>query len=81
MFKPPNRGISQFLQHETAELLAPDQDAKDRIKAEVKDLYDVRSAIIHGPSDSRKQQLLRELELAWKNGAALAQAALLKALE
>lgn len=80
LFKPANRQISKVLQHEIAELLGYNAEEKDRIKAEVKHLYDVRSAIIHGPSDTRKKQLLREVEKVWKAGAGIARAALIKKL-
>jgi hypothetical protein len=80
LFKPANRQISKVLQHEIAELLGYNDEEKDGIKADVKHLYDVRSAIIHGPSDVRKKQLLREVEKAWKAGAGIARAALIKKL-
>lgn len=82
IFKPPrNEPISKFLQNGTAELLGESEEEKELIKAKVKHLYDVRSAIIHGPSDGRKTQLLREVEKAWTSGAALARDALLQKLE
>ncbi|MEQ8658829.1 MAG: HEPN domain-containing protein [Hyphomicrobiales bacterium] len=82
MFKPPkSEPISKFLQKETANLLGGTEEEKERIKCEVKHLYDVRSAIIHGPSDDRKTQLLREVEQAWVAGAELAREALLRKLE
>ena len=82
MFRPPrNEPISKFLQNGTAELLGESEEEKELIKAEVKHLYDVRSAIIHGPTDSRKTKLLSEVEKAWIAGAALARDALLQKLE
>ena len=81
MFKPPKgKPTSVFLQNETAALLSDNEEEKERIKAEVKHLYDVRSAIIHGPSDDKKQKLLIELEEAWKAGARIARASLIKKL-
>ena len=81
MFKPSKeKPISVFLQNEAAALLSDNKEEKDRIKAEVKHLYDVRSAIIHGPSDDKKQKLLSELEEAWKVGARIARASLIKKL-
>ena len=81
MFKPRNRPISERLQNATAELLGRTEEEMSHIKSEVKHFYDVRSAIIHGPSDGRKTQLLREVEQAWTAGAALAREALLRKLE
>ena len=81
IFKPPRRNISEVLQSETAELVGKTDEEKARIKSDVKHLYDVRSAIIHGPSDKRKTQLLREVQLAWVAGAALARESLLRKLE
>ena len=80
LFKPENRQISNFLQNETAKLLGQNEEEMARIKADVKHLYDVRSAIIHGPSDSRKCHLLTEVEKAWAVGANIAREALLNKL-
>ncbi len=81
MFKPGNRQISKTLQHELAELLGKGEEEKSRIKDSVAHFYIVRSAIIHGPLDNRKERLLREIEPAWLAGAKLAREALLLKLE
>ncbi len=81
MFKPGNRQISKTLQHELAELLGKDEEEKNLIKDRVAHFYNVRSAIIHGPLDNRKERLLREVEPAWLAGAKFARDALLLKLE
>ncbi|GGE55879.1 HEPN domain-containing protein [Actibacterium pelagium] len=81
MFKPGNRQISKALQRELAELLGKGEEDKCRIKDSVAHFYNVRSAIIHGPLDNRKERLLREVEPAWLEGAKLAREALLLKLE
>lgn len=81
LFKPGSRQISKNLQQEVAKLLGETDKDKDDIKASVEHFYNVRSAIIHGPSDSRKQQLLKEVERAWLSGSNNAREALLKKLE
>ncbi|MGJ5621618.1 hypothetical protein [Sulfitobacter sp. MF3-043] len=80
LFKPGRGRISETLQHEMAELLGQTVEEKVSIKADIKHLYDVRSAIIHGPSDARKQRLLTEVTDVWKAGAGLASGALIKKL-
>ena len=80
MFKPTEHGVSQSLQSKAADLLCDNEKDKERIRAEVRHLYNVRSAIIHNPSNSKKRQLLRELETAWKEGASIARASLIKKL-
>ena len=79
IFRPPEKKtISVFLQDEAAALLSHSEEEGNCIKADVKRLYDTRSAIIHGPTDAKKRRLHRELEKAWKDGARIARASLIK---
>lgn len=81
MYRPEDRGISVQLQHGVAEFLGGDEEERSRMKREVKHFYDVRSAIIHGPRDERKKQLLEERPEALRNGSELARRSVIKVLE
>ena len=80
IFKPTERRTSKCLQDKAADLLSDNEKDKQCIKDKMKHLYDVRSAIIHGPSNTKKQKLLGELEEAWESGASIARASLIKML-
>ena len=81
MYRPEDRRISVQLQHSVAEFLGGDEEERSRTKREVKHFYDVRSAIIHGPRDERKKQLLEERPEALRNGSGLARRSVIKVLE
>ena len=80
MYKPGDRGISAKLQSGVAEFLGGVEEERCRTRDEVKRLYDVRSAIIHGPKDDRKKRLLEERADAFRNGYELANRSVVKAL-
>lgn len=81
LFKPTGRRISLELQNAVAVTLGTSEESKAQFKNQVKHFYDVRSAIIHGPVDAKKKQLLTETGEAFQNGFELARAALMKKLE
>ena len=80
MYMPKGRRISAELQNGVAEFLGGDEEERCRTRNEVKRLYDVRSAIIHGPGDDRKKRLLGERADAFRKGYELANRSVVKAL-
>ena len=80
MFKPGDKGISAQLQRGVADLLGGDDDAQSQMKKAMKHVYDVRSAIIHGPKDDRKTRLLEEKDRAFGAGFDLARRSLFEML-
>lgn len=80
LFKPSSKSISGDLQNRISELLGSDDDAKVRLKRKVKHFYDVRSAIIHGPTDEKKKRLQKEVGTAFQEGFEIAQESLLRKL-
>ncbi|NVJ64322.1 MAG: hypothetical protein HWD84_08860 [Flavobacteriaceae bacterium] len=80
LFKPSGKRISLDLQNSIADLLGSDNESRDRLKHEVKHFYDVRSAIIHGPSDEKKKRLRTEVGQAFQNGFEIARKSLLRKL-
>lgn len=80
MFRPKGGGISRKLQDGMAELLGVDETHKDDIRAAIKQLYDVRSAIIHGATDARLKRNLEDRQSAFISGFNLTQQALFKML-
>lgn len=81
LFKPTGRRISLDLQNAVADTLGASGESKAQFRDQVKHFYDVRSAIIHGPVDAKKKQLLTETGEAFQNGFELARASLMKKLE
>lgn len=81
LFKPSDKGISSYLQNAIAELLGSGDDSKDQLRHDVKHFYDVRSAIIHGPTNEKKRRLRAEAGEAFRNGFEIARKSLLKMLE
>ena len=81
LFKPSGRSISMDLQNSIADFLGSSDELKAQLKDKVKHFYDVRSAIVHGPIDTKKRHLLTEVEEAFHNGFELARQTLLKKLE
>ena len=81
MFPPKDRGgISDQLQKSVADFLGGDDEAQSQMKEAVKHAYDVRSAIIHGPKDDKKQRLSEEKQKAFDAGFNLARQSLFKML-
>lgn len=80
MFKPGDRKISAQLQESIADFLGGDDEAQSQMKKDVKDFYDVRSAVIHGPKDEKKRRLLEETQKAFDAGFDLARQSLFKML-
>ena len=80
MFKLEARSISLQLQEKVADFLEGDNESKHQVRAAVKHFYEVRSAIIHGPSDEKKRSLLEEKNKAFRAGFDLARKALFKKL-
>ncbi len=81
LFKPSPKRISGDLQDAVADLLGTNAVSKDLLRKTVKHFYDVRSAIIHGPSDERKKRLRTEMGEASKNGSEIARQSLMKKLK
>ncbi|MEP0963752.1 MAG: hypothetical protein ABJG75_18315 [Roseobacter sp.] len=80
MFRPKGGRISQKLQDGMAELLGVDETHKDDIRAAIKQVYDVRSAIVHGATDARRKRNLENRQSAFISGLNLIQQALFKML-
>lgn len=80
MFRPRDGRISQKLQDGMAELLGVDETHKDDIRAAIKQFYDVRSAIVHGATDTRRKRNLEDRQSAFISGFNLTQQALFKML-
>ena len=80
MFRPGDKGISAQLQESVADFLGSDGEAQSQVRKAVKHVYDVRSAIIHGPKDERKRRLLEEKNKAFDAGFGLARQSLFKML-
>ncbi len=80
LYMPKDRRISEELQRCVAEFLGGDETELSRVRSEVKHFYDVRSAIIHGPKDEKKRQLLEERPDAFRNGSKLARRSVFKLL-
>ncbi|WP_247078966.1 HEPN domain-containing protein [Pseudohalocynthiibacter sp. F2068] len=78
MFKPKGAGISRQLQDGMADLLGIDEPHKDEIRAAIKQVYDVRSAIVHGATDARRKRHLEGRQKAFVSGFNLTQQALFK---
>lgn len=81
LFKPSGRTISLDLQNTISDFLGSCEEEKVQIRNNVKHFYDVRSAIIHGPIDSKKKRLRRETREAFENGFELARVSLMRQLE
>ena len=80
MFKPGDRKISAQLQESIADFLGGDDGTQSQMKKAVKHVYDVRSAVIHGPKDEKKRRLLEETQKAFDAGFDLARQSLFKML-
>ena len=80
MFRPKGGRISQKLQDGMAELLGVDETHQDEIRAAIKKVYDVRSAIVHGATDARRKRNLEDRQSAFISGFNLTQQALFKML-
>ena len=78
MFKPKGTGISRQLQDGMADLLGIDEPHKDEIRAAIKQVYDVRSAIVHGATDAKRRRHLEGRQKAFISGFNLTQQALFK---
>ena len=61
-----------------ADLLASDEEHNAAIPKAAKKFYDVRSAIVHGPSDDHRRRLMQERRQAFRIGFNLAQQAYYK---
>ncbi|XHC12422.1 hypothetical protein ABWH98_06180 [Labrenzia sp. ac12] len=81
LFKPSPKRISGDLQDAIADLLGTDDNSKDLLRKTVKHFYDVRSAIIHGPSDEKKKRLRTEMGEASSEGFEIARQSLVKKLD
>ncbi|MBL4749099.1 MAG: hypothetical protein JKX71_00705 [Amylibacter sp.] len=84
LFKPnPNRKVGTLtqLQNSLVECLDCDEDDKDKLRGEMKHLYEVRSAIVHGPNKEKNRTRLKELDKAWRAGFKFTREAVLKSAE
>lgn len=63
---------------ELADLLSSDAEHNAAIRAAAKKFYNVRSAIVHGPSDEHRRRLMQERALTFRSGFNLAQQAYFK---
>lgn len=81
IFKPRDRGISDFLQDAVADALGSDEISRARLRLDMKHFYDVRSAVIHGPVNEKKKRLRAEMTGAYKNGFEIARQCVWSKLE
>ncbi len=63
---------------ELADLLSSDEGHNAAIRKAAKKFYDVRSAIVHGPSDDYRRRLMQDRVQAFRSGFNLAQQAYFK---
>ena len=63
---------------ELADLLSSDDEHNEAIRKAAKKFYDVRSAIVHGPSDDYRRRLMQDRAKAFRSGFNLAQQAYFK---
>lgn len=73
-------GIGKKIQSAMIEMLAFDDEHGVAIRKAIKQFYDVRSAIVHGPSDEHRKRLMRERKRVFRSGFNLAQQAYFKLL-
>jgi hypothetical protein len=73
-------GIGKKIQSAMAEMLASDDEHGVAIRKAIKQFYDVRSAIVHGPSDEHRRRLMHDRERVFRSGFNLAQQAYFKLL-
>ncbi|WP_432450261.1 hypothetical protein [Aliiroseovarius marinus] len=78
MFEIKGTGIGKKIQSAMSDLLAIDSDHSDEVRKATKQFYDVRSAIVHGPSDDYRKRLMRLRGQAFRSGFNLAQQAYFK---
>ncbi len=79
LFKPnPRSGILIQLQNSLVECLGGDEDTQKSLHDEMKHLYEVRSAIVHGPNKGKNRKRLEELDIAWRAGFKFTREAILK---
>ncbi len=81
LFKPSQGRISEKLQKAVVDCLGAKGEDAERIRLQVKHFYDVRSAIVHGPKDEKKERLLRDKPKGFQNGFETARRSLFKILE
>ncbi len=63
---------------ELADLLSSDEEHNAAIRTAAKKFYNVRSAIVHGPSDDHRKRLMQDRAQAFRSGFNLAQQAYFK---
>ena len=81
MFRPKGGGISRQLQDGMADLLGVDEPHKNAIRAAIKQVYDVRCAIVHGATDAKRKRHLEVRQQAFVSGFNLTQQALFKMIQ
>ena len=81
MYKPKDRRISKQLQNGVAKILGGGEEERSQMRREIKQFYDVRSAIIHGPKNEQKKQMLTKRQEAFCNGFDLARRSVIKILK
>lgn len=60
--------------------LCETESEKESLRTIVKHLYGVRSAIVHGPTNTQNEKRLREVQVAWKQSADVGRRVVLKKL-
>ena len=80
IFRTTDRGISAQLQKRAAQLLGNGAEERAIVEREVKQFYDVRSAIIHGPKGKDKLRTLGVRLATFQSGLSLAQRSVLRLL-
>ncbi len=80
MFEIKGTGIGKKIQSAMCDLLAVDSEHREEVRKATKQFYDVRSAIVHGPSDDYRKRLMQDRGQAFRSGFNLAQQAYFKLL-
>lgn len=73
-------GIGRKIQSAMVEMLAYNDEHGLAIRKAIKQFYDVRSAIVHGPSDEHRKRLMQDRKRVFRSGFNLAQQAYFKLL-
>ncbi|MEJ5218912.1 hypothetical protein WG622_11705 [Cognatishimia sp. D5M38] len=80
MFEIKGTKIGKQIQLAMSDLLASDEVHGQEIRKATKKFYDVRSAIVHGPSDEHRKRLMHDRVRVFRSGFNLAQQAYFKLL-
>ncbi len=77
---PNEKTYKQKLSKNISTELAATEQERAQIQEDIQHLYDVRNALVHGAKNEGDAELLREIDVALKNGFAHARSLLLKSI-